>query len=112
MTKPINRAYSRYASEAVELLGFLIRSSRIERKMTAQALAERAAISRSLLHRIERGDPGCSIGTVFEAAAIVGVSLFESERGALGGRITDVEDRLSLLPKAARRSKRAVKDDF
>jgi len=80
--------------------------------MTAQALSERAGISRGLLHRIERGESGCSIGAVFEAAAIVGVPLFEGERSSLVGRVSDVEGRLALLPKAARRARRAVKDDF
>ena len=112
MPKPVDRAYSRYASEAVELLGQLIRIGRIERKMTAQDLAERAGISRGLLHRLERGDPSCSIGAVFETAAIVGVPLFEGESVALTGRIQDARGRLALLPQAARRTTRVVRDDF
>jgi transcriptional regulator with XRE-family HTH domain len=45
--------------------------------MTAADLAARAGISRSLLQRIERGDAGCAIGSVFEVATICGVALFE-----------------------------------
>jgi hypothetical protein len=40
--------------------------------MTAGQLAERAGLSRGLIYRIEKGDLGCAIGAVFEAAAIAG----------------------------------------
>lgn len=112
MPKPVHRAYSRYATDAIVLLGQLIRIGRIERQMTAQDLAVRAGISRDLLHRIERGEPGCSIGAVFETAAIVGVPLFEAERSALTGRIRDTDGKLALLPKAVRKTARTVRDDF
>jgi transcriptional regulator with XRE-family HTH domain len=112
MVKPAERSTSRYAQEAIVLLGQLIRLGRIERRMTAQELAERAGISRALLHRIERGDPGCSIGAVFEAAAVAGVPLFESERGATTMRVRDADARLALMPKAVRRKARVVQDDF
>lgn len=94
------------------LLGQLIRTGRIERRMTAQELAERAGISRALLHRIERGDPGSSIGAVFEAAAVAGVPLFETERGATTLSVRDAGARLALMPKAVRRKPRAISDDF
>ena len=55
MTKPANRSYSRYAQNAAELLGLMIRSARIERAITIAEIAERAGISRGLVHRIEIG---------------------------------------------------------
>src|SRR5512139_2316217 len=70
MTRSRNRTYSRYTQHALNLLGSLLRASRIERKVSTQALAERAGISRDLLYRIEKGDPRCEIGVVFELAAI------------------------------------------
>ena len=48
MTKPISRAYSRYAIESLALLGMMIRVVRIEHKMTVRELAARADVSRSL----------------------------------------------------------------
>lgn len=53
MPKSSPRAYGRYSQQAVELLGQLIRRARIEARLTTQVLAERAGISRGLLHRIE-----------------------------------------------------------
>ncbi len=112
MVKPKVRAYMRYTQEAAELLGQLIRLNRIERKMTTSELAERAGISRALLYRIETGDLSCSIGTVFEAAAIVGVPLFQLEPGQVTMSVANVRDRLTLMPKWVRRKEKVVKDDF
>jgi len=112
MAKPATRTYSRTSLQALTLLGRLLRAARIEKKMGTQALAERAGISRDLLHRIEKGDPRCEIGVVFELAAILGVPLFEPEPGALQRRRREVEDRLTLLPKAVHAPRGEVKDDF
>ncbi|HET9049626.1 MAG TPA: helix-turn-helix transcriptional regulator [Chiayiivirga sp.] len=112
MAKPIVRSYSRYSLQALSLLGALLRAARIEKKMGLQVLAERAGISRDLLRRIEKGDPRCEIGVVFELAAILGVPLFEPELGALRKRNREVEDRLALLPKAVHAPRVEVKDDF
>ncbi|MGR7995088.1 helix-turn-helix transcriptional regulator [Xanthobacter sp. ZOL 2024] len=112
MAKPISRPYSRYSHDALLLLGQFIRRARIERKITAAELAERAGISRGLVQRIEKGDPGCAIGAVFEAAAVVGVRLFDADQGALTSAIGANTAMLTLLPKAARSSKLEAKDDF
>lgn len=112
MPKIANRPHSRYSLEAVALLGELIRIARTDQKITAENLAERLGVSRPLLRRIERGDPGCAIGSVFEAAAIVGVPLFESDRDALTMRRQEVRSRLTLLPKSVRHSTKATMDDF
>lgn len=112
MAKPTQRASSRYSRDAVVLLGQLVRRNRIEKKMTAQQLAERAGISRGLLQRIEKGDPGCAIGAVFEAAAIVGVWLFDPDKAAMSNTIGGNAKTLALLPKAVRAPKIEVKDDF
>ena len=112
MSKPQNRAYSRYSMEALALLGQMIRAGRIDRKITEEELAGRMGISRSLLQRIEKGNPGCGIGAVFEAAAITGVPLFETDRERLGAHRAVTGEMLRLLPKRARRPKRAIKDDF
>lgn len=113
MPKTTNRAYSRYTSEAIELLAVMIREARLERKLPAQELAERAGISRGLLQRIEKGDPSCTIGTVFEVAYLLGIRLFDSnEKRTLTSRLLDKKEKLALLPKAARKSVRKLDDDF
>lgn len=112
MPKPTNRSYSRYSREAVALLGQLIRRARIERHITVEDLAERAGLSRGLVHRIEKGDLGCAIGAVFEAAAIVGVRLFDADQAALSSQLSANAATLALLPQKVRSPTGPVKDDF
>lgn len=112
MAKAKNRTYSRYTREAVELFAVLIREARIERKLPAKELAERAGISRGLLQRIEKGDPNCSLGAVFEVAYLLGIQLFDSDERSLASNLAMRKEKLSLLPKMARKPVRGVDDDF
>ena len=112
MPKPAERPYSRYSRDALTLLGQMIRRARIDRKLTAEDLAMRAGVSRGLIQRIERGDPGCTIGAVFETAAIVGVRLFDSGPGALKQALGTNAAMLELLPKSVRPSRKEEADDF
>jgi transcriptional regulator with XRE-family HTH domain len=107
-----NRTYSRHTREAVTLLGKLIRLARKERGLSAAELAERTGISRGTLQRIEKGDPKVEIGTMFEAATLVGVNLFDADDGRLSGKIARADDKLALMPKAIHKPARAAKDDF
>ena len=112
MSKPANRSYSRYAREAAELFGLMIRNARIERGITVAEVAERAGISRGLVHRIENGEMGSSIGAAFEVAAIVGLRLFEAEATTLTRHLSMERDKFTLLPKSVRTGTARLKDDF
>ena len=112
MPKPTTRAYSRYSRDAVVLLGQTIRLGRMNRKLTIAELAERADVSRGLIQRIERGDLGCSIGAVFEAATVVGIRLFDADQLTLTTSMASNQQMLTLLPKSVRPSQKAIKDDF
>lgn len=63
-------------------LGRDIRDARLRRRIPAAVIAERASISRTTLFKLERGDPGVSIG-------IVGAVLFSL---GLGDRLAEVAD--------------------
>ncbi len=112
MAKPAQRTYSHYAKDAARLLGLLIRSGRTERGMTVAEAAERAGISRGLVHRVENGDMGCSLGAAFELAALAGVRLFEAEPTTLTKHLAMARDKLVLLPKAVHQRMGKVDDDF
>ena len=112
MTKPTHRIYSRQNLEALELLGQMIRVGRIDRKITAQEMSNRAGISRPLLRRIEGADPSCAVGSVFEVAVIAGVPLFGGEPDRLQAQRSALTERLSLLPQRTRKSRRVIRDDF
>jgi transcriptional regulator with XRE-family HTH domain len=111
-SKTVKSTYSRYSCDAVALLGVQMRVSRKERKYTAQELADRAGISRGLLQRIEKGDPNCGIGTVFEVAAILGIRLFDADKYDITMNLRQAKNMLTLLPKSIRKVTRTVDDGF
>lgn len=106
------RTYSRYTLEALKLLAAQIKTERLGRKITAESLAERAGISRGLLYRIEHADPTCGIGLVFEVAAILNISLFQSNYNDLLNQNKMLEDKLTLLPSRAKTKPIEIDDDF
>jgi len=106
------RTYSRYSTEAAYLLGGQIKLGRKQLKWTERDLADRAGISRATLQKIEKGDLTCAIGLVFEVAVLVGVKLFDAENASLAAHLERTSDKLALLPKAIRKKKKAVDDDF
>ena len=112
MAKPAHRSYSRYSREAAELLGLMIHNARVERGITVSDVAERAGVSRGLVHRVEKGEMGSSIGAAFELAAIVGLRLFDAEPTTLTRHLSVERDKLILLPQSVRTGTTKVKDDF
>lgn len=106
------RTYSKYAKEAVFLLGQQIKLGRKKHKWSEQNLADRAGISRATLQKIESGEMSPSIGPVFEVAALVGVTLFEQDNKALSTRLDLTQSKIALLPKRIQNRKKAVEDDF
>lgn len=108
MARPVLSPQTR---EALRILADSIRAARIRRGWTEAELAERLGVSRPTVVNLEAGQPGVALGTVLEAAALVGVPLFtdDAERRSVYGALKTTE--LALLPKAAR-PRRAVDDDF
>ena len=113
MSKKTSRPYSAYTREALRLLATQIKATRLERRITTTELAERAGISRGLLHRVENGDPACSIGVAFEVATLLGLRLFQSEDYAeIALRTRMIEEKLALLPRHAHARKIEISNDF
>lgn len=112
MVEAVCRLVSRYGREALALFGQTIRMTRLEQRFTAADLANRAGISRGLLRRIEKGDPSCAIGSVFEVAAILGLPLVEPEARDLGSHAEANRRVMALLPRAIRKAPTAIDDDF
>lgn len=105
--------YSQQTLEAARLLGLEIARARRERRWTAADLAERAGITRTTLRKVEHGDPTVGLGFAFEAAAVVGVPLFDAvSLDDLSKLSSHSANRLALLPTRVRESEQAVHDDF
>ena len=103
----------RGAADAAAVLGQQIKTARVARKWTAIELGERISVDRRTVAAIEAGDPGVSIGNVFNAADILGVPLFGAEdRADLARLRREGRDRLALLPtRVDKPRKKAEPDD-
>ena len=112
MAKPAHRAYSRQNLEALEVLAQMIRVGRIDRKMSAQEMADRAGISRPLLRRIESADPRLRDRIRLRGCRYRGGSLFGGEPDRLQTQRSALTEKLSLLPQRARKPRRVIHDDF
>lgn len=106
------KIWSTYTADAVKLLTATIRAERKKRKMTEAELAERIGVSRDFIHRMEKGDMACAIGSVFEAAHMVGIQLFDMGPNRLTSQLSQIEEKLTLLPKAIHKKKKVINDDF
>jgi transcriptional regulator with XRE-family HTH domain len=101
MAKRIH-TYPKPVLHAAELLGAQVREARLQRRWSVRELAERAGISTGTLHKVERGDPSVLLGTAFDVATLVGVSLYHDDRSRLADEALRSRSRLALLPRAVR----------
>jgi hypothetical protein len=74
---------------ALRKLGHDIRDARRRRRIPVSILAQRASISRTTLSKIEKGDPGVSLGNYATVLFILGMvdrlaELADSKHDALG----------------------------
>lgn len=88
---------------ALAKLGGDIRDARLRRRITATLMAERAFITRVTLAKVEKGDPGVSLGTYATVLFILGLvsrleELVDVKNDALGLQLDD-----ERLPKRVRR---------
>ncbi|MFN0063234.1 MAG: helix-turn-helix domain-containing protein [Myxococcaceae bacterium] len=61
------------ASRQMEALGDRLRHARLRRNLTSVLFAERMGVSRDTLHRLEKGEPGISLGTYLRALRVLGL---------------------------------------
>ena len=65
------------------------------------------------IRQVAKGSPRVAIGTYFEAAVLVGVSLLTDDPGTLKREHATQQERLALLPKRVRRQpSEPIDDDF
>lgn len=98
--------YSPATLKAVRTLGSLVSTTRRERAWTQAELAQRVGVSLGTIVSAERGSAGVSIGTFFEMASTLGISLFEhldTER---------LELKSNLIPSRVRQARFDIDDDF
>lgn len=87
-------------------LGGDLRDARRRRRIPVALMAERAAMSRMTLHRVERGEPGVSVGAYAAALFVLGLTerlaeLADPRRDAVGLALE--EERLPQRIRLARK---------
>jgi len=100
MKKNIERMSDDAVSQLAEI-GQLIRQHRKSFKITANAAAETAGISRVTLHRIEKGEPTVSMGAYLNVMSALDLNLHLSAKGdvefeASRNRVGQLPVRISL----------------
>lgn len=77
-----------------------LKGYRVRRRIPVAQAADRAAISRSTLHKVEQGDPGVSMGIY--AAVLESYNLLSDLENA----VDPLKDRVGLAIEATRRPQR------
>ena len=96
----------------LKTLAAMIKASRLERGMSQIEMSRRLGVSRYTVIAVEKGDPGVGVGTVFEAATIVGIPLLADDQHELTKLASTVAGLASVLPERGRRKKVTLEDDF
>ena len=112
MAKNAQIHISNHARRTINTLAAMIAAARKERKMTQSELAQRLGVSRLTVRAIEQGSPGVAVGTVFEAAVIVGIPLLAEDKKELDKLATSIAAIARVLPKRGRGKNQVVDDDF
>ena len=77
----------------LEIFGENIKLTRKRRKLTTIQVAERADISRNTLYLIEKGNPGVSVGAVFNVMRVLGLKedfLLLAKDDIFGRKLQDI----------------------
>ncbi len=92
----------------LQALGGDIRDARLRRRIPTAVMAERASISRMTLNKIEKGDPGVSMGSYATVLFVLGLAdrlaAVADPRADTLGRMLDEE----RLPRRIRRSRKTT----
>jgi transcriptional regulator with XRE-family HTH domain len=96
-------------TRALRKLGHDIRDARRRRRIPVKILAERASISRMTLNKVERGDPGVSLGHYATVLFALGMAdrladIADVRHDAVGRELE--EEHLPQRIRLARRQKR------
>jgi transcriptional regulator with XRE-family HTH domain len=99
-------------SDALKLLGAQIRLARHAKGWTAENLAQRVGVSKRTMLAVEAGSASVAVGTVFSAAVVAGVPLFQMTGRDLAREVRSTERVLALLPSRVDRGKKDLDDAF
>ncbi|MGH2880726.1 MAG: helix-turn-helix transcriptional regulator [Solirubrobacteraceae bacterium] len=88
-----------------------MRLARNERRWTLRELADRVGVTHVTMRKVERGDLTVRLGVAFEAAALLGIPLFDEDRSRREMEARRIDERLAVLPRSVRKPTE-IDDDF
>lgn len=89
---------------ALRKLGGDLRDARLRRRIPTTIMAERASISRTTLNKVEKGDPGVSLGIYATVLFVLGMANRLSELADVTTDKVGLELEEENLPQRIRRS--------
>ena len=87
-------------------LGRDIRDARLRRRIPTTIMAERASVSRTTLNKVEKGDPGVSLGIYATVLFVLGLVDRLGDLAEAKNDIVGLELEEENLPQRIRRSKK------
>lgn len=93
--------------KALLALGRDIRDARLRRRISTTIMAERASISRMTLSKVEKGDPGVSLGIYATVLFVLGLSERLGNLADIRSDTIGLELEEERLPQRIRRSRKA-----
>ncbi len=91
---------------ALRKLGQDIRDARLRRRIPTAVMAERASISRTTLNKIEKGDPGVSLGNYANVLFVLGMAERLGELADVKTDTVGLELEEERLPQRIRKLRR------
>lgn len=95
---PVKRALRKFGQD--------IRDARLRRRIPTMIMAERASISRTTLSKVEKGDPGVSLGTYATVLFVLGMADRLGDLANVKNDTVGLELDEGRLPQRIRRSRK------
>lgn len=92
---------------ALRKLGQDIRDARLRRRIPTAVMAERASISRTTLNKIEKGDPGVSLGNYANVLFVLGMAERLGDLADVKTDVVGLELEEERLPQRIRKPRRS-----
>lgn len=106
MGMPCSKALPLPVERALTRLGADIRDARRRRRIPTATMAERVGISRTTLHKVERGDPGVSLGAYATVLFVLGLEERVAELADPRNDAVGLDLEAEALPKRIRARRR------
>ena len=92
---------------ALRKLGQDIRDARLRRRIPTAVMAERASMSRTTLNKIEKGDPGVSLGNYANVLFVLGMAERLGDLADVRTDVVGLELEEERLPQRIRKPRRS-----